>query len=73
MNPDQIFGTRSSPREASKIWWGEHAPMPHPPEPPMNMAMLDSYHHRNAIYRKRRIRENLLEEFNEVKVKSLLV
>ena len=73
MNPDQILGTSSFPREASKIWWGAHASMPPPHEPPMNMAMLYYYHHRNAINRERRIRENLLEEFNDVEVKSLLV
>ena len=66
MNPDQILGTRSSPVKPVKFGGGAHPP---PHEPSMNMAMLDSYHHRNAIYKERR--ENLLEEFNDVEVKSL--
>ena len=62
MNPDQNLGGGTCP----------HAP---PPGPPINMAMLYYYHHRNAINRERRIRDkiNLLEEFNGVEVKSLLL
>ena len=44
---------------------------PCPPGPPMNMAVLYYYHHRNGIIRERRSRDkiNLLEELNGVEVK----
>ena len=58
-----------------KLGGGGTCPNASPHGPPMNMAMLYYYHHRNSINRERRIQNkiNLLEELNDVEVKSLLL